>query len=192
MLNPEALKMFGWLIWPSDRVSNIERKLQKLDAAGGTSPSQLVDMAFKMCNDREQGPKRRCKKTSNCLYGANVQSVEEGLALSPKSCANGHQSWQSKQNMPKEGHRMKQRRIFSNWVASVIAAKGLFSTFMGKPLRLKYISVADRKYSEERELQLICLYSYCTVSSIEQDTLIMACSINTWANEWMNECMNGP
>lgn len=82
--------------------------------------------------------------------------------------------------MPKEGHRMKQRRIFSTWVASVvIAAKGLFSTSIGKLLRLKYISVADRKEFRERELQLVCLYSYCTVPGIEQDTLIMACSINT-------------
>lgn len=119
-------------------------------------------------------------KTGNCLYGANVQSVEEGLALSLTAVPVGNQSWQSKQNMPKEGHRMKQRRIFSNWVASVvIVAKGLFSISMGKLLRLKYISVADRKEFRERELQLVCLYSYCTVPGIEQDTLIMACSINT-------------
>lgn len=72
-----------------------------------------------------------------------------------------------------------EKDLFQLVASVVIVAKGLFSISMGKLLRLKYISVADRKEFRERELQLVCLYSYCTVPSIEQDTLIMACSINT-------------
>ena len=44
---------------------------------------QLVDVAFEICNGRQQRPKRRCKDIGNRSYGANVQSVEKKLTLSP-------------------------------------------------------------------------------------------------------------
>ena len=39
--------------------SDIRRKLQKSDGAFGMSPSQLIDVAFKMFNNREQGQSKR-------------------------------------------------------------------------------------------------------------------------------------
>ena len=58
---------------------DIRRELQKLDGAFGMNPSQLVDVAFKVSNNKEQSQKQDVKLNTVFLVAAlKVNNVKEG------------------------------------------------------------------------------------------------------------------
>lgn len=74
---PKKLRMVN-MTFMGQSAPDSQRKLQKLDRALGTNPSQLVDIAFKVYNNQEWKTKQEDAKRSATLLTAALSSHKFG------------------------------------------------------------------------------------------------------------------
>ena len=89
---PENIRMIN-MTFIGQSAPDIGKKLQKLDGAFGMNPSQLVDVAFKVFNNREQRQKQEDEKLKSASLAAALNSwktsnLKEGKPpLKKEQCA---------------------------------------------------------------------------------------------------------
>ena len=80
---PENVRMIN-MTFIGQSTSDIRRELQKLDGAFGMSPSQLVYVAFKLFNNREQRQKQEDAKRNAAFLAAALNSQKASNLMEGK------------------------------------------------------------------------------------------------------------
>ena len=92
------------MIFTGQSAPDIRRKLQKLDGAFGMNPSQLVDVAFTVINNREQQQKQEDARWNVTFLAAALDSQK---ASNPKR--GKPPSWRDQCAYSKENRHWKKK-----------------------------------------------------------------------------------
>ena len=104
---PENIRMIN-MTFIGQSAPDIGKKLQKLDGAFGMNPSQLVDVAFKVFNNREQRQKQEDAKwnapfLAAALNSQKVSNLKEGKPpLGKEQCAYCKEEGHWKRECPRQ------------------------------------------------------------------------------------------